>query len=319
MRFKAEISNPPQFSRLITSLAPLSKIATLKLKEDAVHFICMGDGTKSGIQVWRCADCDAIFRAGSLRLESNHMNEIYLEVTTDALAKALRSASGATQVTIKLAKKGGVDNSGTGEGSYPVLSLAIESSSRLGKRLEITQDVAVRVKKAADIELLKEPLSGNAIQVILLLPPLQLLRTVVERLKTVSPYLTLSANNAGELRIRAEADEANVETEWRGLKKPSMGAEDVAAQHEDPRQFFSVTLEAKSLLKFLASYTVATTSIFCLCASHCAIFYVYIGATAKDQQRRARGGGGAGDEDDMASSGGVLTFFVPAVKLDGDE
>lgn len=56
MRFKAEISNPPQFSRLITSLAPLSKIATLKLKEDAVHFICMGDGTKSGIQVWRCGD-----------------------------------------------------------------------------------------------------------------------------------------------------------------------------------------------------------------------------------------------------------------------
>lgn len=55
-----------------------------------------------------------------------------------------------------------------------------------------------------------------------------------------------------------------------------------------------------------------------LCASHCAIFYVYIGATAKDQQRRARGGGGAGDEDDLASSGGVLTFFVPAVKLDGD-
>ncbi|GAA6007126.1 uncharacterized protein JCM10292_004125 [Rhodotorula paludigena] len=318
MRFKAEISNPPQLSRLITSLAPLSKIATLKLKEDAVHFICMGDGTKSGIQVWSQINNDVIFRAGSLRLESNHMNEIYLEVTTDALAKALKSASGATQVTIKLAKKGGVDNSGTGEGSYPVLSLAIESSSRLGKRLEITQDIAVRVKKAADIELLKEPLCPPP-DVILLLPPLQLLRTVVERLKTVSPYLTLSANNAGELRIRAEADEAKVETEWRGLKKPSMGAENVAAQHEDPRQFFSVTLEAKSLLKFLASYTVATTSIFCLCASHCAIFYVYIGATAKDQQRRARGGSGAGDEDDMASSGGVLTFFVPAVKLDGDE
>lgn len=38
-----------------------------------------------------------------------------------------------------------------------------------------------------------------------------------------------------------------------------------------------------------------------LCDAHCAIFYVYIG-TSKD-----------------SVEGGVLTFFVPAVKLDGDE
>jgi hypothetical protein len=37
-------------------------------------------------------------------------------------------------------------------------------------------------------------------QVILLLPPLSIIRTVAERLKTVSPYITISANNRGELR-----------------------------------------------------------------------------------------------------------------------
>lgn len=83
-----------------------------------------------------------------MRVESNNNNEIYLQLSLDHLAKALRSASvsppsfrsegpsahlcvrqqGATQVTAKLAKRGG--NQGKGDGAYPVLSLVIESSVR---------------------------------------------------------------------------------------------------------------------------------------------------------------------------------------------
>ncbi|BGP49782.1 Checkpoint protein hus1 [Rhodotorula kratochvilovae] len=303
MRFKAQVSSPTQFSRLITSLAPLSKTATLKLKRDQVHLICGADSSKSALQVWSVIQVDSIFNPDTLRLDSNHNNEIYLEVSTDILAKALKSATDAIEVVIKLAKKGGRDGSGTGEGSYPVLSLAIQSASRLGKRVEITQDVPVLVKKAADIDQLKEPLCPPP-EVLLYLPPLNLLRTVVERLKTISPYITLSANNVGELRLRAESDDAKVETEWRGLRRPTQGAEDIAAAPADPREFFAATVEAKDLLKFLASYSIASTTI----AWHCAIFYVYIGAE-KDSQS---GGGNGG-------SGGVLTFFVPAVKLGGDE
>lgn len=39
-----------------------------------------------------------------------------------------------------------------------------------------------------------------------------------------------------------------------------------------------------------------------ICEGHCAIFYVYIG-----------------DSKDPNTQGGVLTFFVPAVNLDGDD
>ncbi|GAA5833084.1 hypothetical protein JCM11251_006510 [Rhodosporidiobolus azoricus] len=303
MRFRAEISSTSHFTKLITSLAPLGKIATLKLKSDSVHLICRGEGgARGGAQVWSQIAVASIFNLDSFRLESNHQNEIYLEVSTDALARALKSCSGATVATIKLAKKGGAGPNGTGKGAYPVLSLAIESSSRLGKRLEITQDVAVKVKKAAEIAELKEPLCPQP-DVILLLPDLKLLRTVAERLKTISPYITLTANNRGEFRMRAEADEAKVETEWRGLKKPQGGEDELATSEEssDPSHFFSVTLEARSLLKFLASYSIATHTIACLCHSHCAIFYVYIG-DSKDQMQ-----------------GGVLTFFLPAVKLGGDD
>jgi HUS1 checkpoint protein len=105
-----------------------------------------------------------------------------------------------------------------------------------------------------------------------------------------------------------------------------------------PSTFHSVTVDAKNLLKFLASYSIASTTIACasvsqllrsalgklillspsphsprsfpsqrlrgtlgVCADHCAIFYVYIG-DAKDNLQ-----------------GGVLTFFVPAVSRDGDD
>ena len=42
-------------------------------------------------------------------------------------------------------------------------------------------------------------------QVALYLPSLHTLRTVVERLRTISSYITISANNAGELRCVAAA------------------------------------------------------------------------------------------------------------------
>ncbi|GAA6020065.1 hypothetical protein JCM10207_006774 [Rhodosporidiobolus poonsookiae] len=301
MRFRADISNTSQFTRLITSLTPLGKTATLKLKADTVHLICTGDGARGGVQVWSQIAVASIFNLTNFRLESNNHNEIYLEVATDSLARALKSAAGATVATIKLAKKGGAGPGGTGKGAYPVLSLSIESSSRLGKRLEITQDVAVKVKKAAEIEQLKEPLCPQP-DVIILLPPLSILRTVAERLKTVSPYITLSANNAGEFRMRAEADEAKVETEWRGLKRPNTGDDDMAAAPPaDPAHFFRVTLDAKNLLKFLASYAIAATTIMCLCPGHCAIFYVYVG----DSKDRVEGG--------------VLTYFIPARTAGEDE
>lgn len=118
----------------------------------------------------------------------------------------------------------------------------------------------------------------------------------------------LSLPSLGELtsilppssRLRAESDDAKVETEWRDLRKPAAGAEGASRSvpsppsrprsptpdahnlplppslfrpsrsragmtdpPDDPHEFISVTLEAKDVLKFLASYSVASTTIAC--------------------------------------------------------
>lgn len=117
------------------------------------------------------------------KLESNNSNEIYLEVNTEAFARALKSASvschaatrlappwptqltplalclqGSTEVSLKLTKKCGEGQSQTGKGARPCLTLTIKGASRFGRLVEITHDVGVKVKKAADMEAMKEPL-----------------------------------------------------------------------------------------------------------------------------------------------------------------
>lgn len=63
-------------------------------------------------------------------------------------------------------------------------------------------------------------------QIHILLPPLATVRTVTEHLAKLSPHLTISANMGGTLTFKAGQNEAKgveVETEWGGLKVPSVG------------------------------------------------------------------------------------------------
>jgi len=53
--------------------------------------------------------------------------------------------------------------------------------------------------------------------------PSDTLRAVSERYKSLNERLVISANMAGELKLRVEADEVKVETKWKGLINPALG------------------------------------------------------------------------------------------------
>ena len=53
--------------------------------------------------------------------------------------------------------------------------------------------------------------------------PSDTLRAVSERYKSLNEKLVISANMAGELKLRVEADEVKVETKWKGLINPALG------------------------------------------------------------------------------------------------
>ena len=64
-------------------------------------------GQYSGGTVWRCSSC--LFSQSSLfsdyRIQSNANNEISMEIPTEPLCQALRSAQASADVVVKLAKK----------------------------------------------------------------------------------------------------------------------------------------------------------------------------------------------------------------------
>jgi hypothetical protein len=54
----------------------------------------------------------------------------------------------------------------------------------------------------------------------ILLPPLQKLRTVVDRLRPMADTLTFQANNSGKLLISISTETVRVQTEWKNLTNP---------------------------------------------------------------------------------------------------
>jgi len=62
------------------------------------------------------------------------------------------------------------------------------------------------------------------IQVHILLPPLQKLRTIVDRLRPLSDVLALRANNSGKLQVAISTDSVKVETQWVGCGNPSISS-----------------------------------------------------------------------------------------------
>ncbi|PWN51227.1 cell cycle checkpoint [Violaceomyces palustris] len=281
MRFRTTIADVSILTRVVLSIGKVTNRCIIRLTPDKIHLICTGDS--DGAQIWSQMTVESLF--SDYRIESNFQNQINLEVSPETLLKALRSANNATEVTMRLVKRN----------NDPLLSFSITSNTATGAKLDIIQDVLIRVLKPADIAKVKEPLCPEP-DVHIVLPKLANVRTVVEHLRTLSSSLTMSANMEGELKLSIQEDEIKLETTWEGLSHPALDSSSQEISTADKSVHRPVTLEMKSFLRFLSSYVVATTTIACICENHCAIFYVYIG--------------------DVEKSSGVMTFFIPGLLSD---
>ncbi|RUS19649.1 Hus1-like protein-domain-containing protein [Endogone sp. FLAS-F59071] len=129
--------DPLPYAGVAQSVERLAKMCLLKLTRERVHFIVVADAEGG-------AQC-SIFT--NYHIDSAAENEIFLEFQVDYLLRALRSAQNAVDVMMKLTKKNGV----------PLLSLIMSHSSRGGKRLELVQDIPVKVLSPNQMASLKEP------------------------------------------------------------------------------------------------------------------------------------------------------------------
>ncbi|KAF9457489.1 checkpoint protein Hus1/Mec3 [Collybia nuda] len=287
MRFRASIENVPTFFKIMQSIEKLQKKCIIKFTETNMHIICNNDANEGGIQVWSQIKVDSLFVG--YRIQSNAANEITMALSSEALLAALKSASPSTsstyeteEVVMKLAKKNG----------QAVLTLEINSLTRVGRKVRVSHDVKIEVMRPNDVARLSEPLCPEP-DLHILLPPLQKLRTIVERLRPMSDILAVRANNSGCLQLSINTEGVKVDTEWKNCTNPKTQNAEDEDEAPDPEKMFSVLVSIRSFLKFLNSHVVSTTTIACICQNHCMILYVYIG--------------------DVADAGGVLTFYIPAI------
>ncbi|KAJ7044100.1 checkpoint protein Hus1/Mec3 [Mycena alexandri] len=292
MRFRASIENADTFFRIIQAVEKLQKKCIMKFSEDVMYIICNSEANEGGIQVWSQIKVDSLFT--SYRIQSNASNVITMALSSEALLATLKSASTSSksayeteEIVMKLAKKN----------DQAVLSFEISGMTRQGRKVRVAHDVKIEVMKPADVANLKEPMCPEP-DVHIILPPLQKLRPIVERLRPMSDFLGVRANNNGRLQLSIRTDTVNVDTEWKNCKntnRASTASQD-SEPDRDPDELFSVLVSTKSFFKFLNSHVVSTTTIACICRDHCMILYVYVG--------------------DLADAGGVLTFYIPGQLID---
>ncbi|KAG0151615.1 hypothetical protein CROQUDRAFT_103581 [Cronartium quercuum f. sp. fusiforme G11] len=303
MRFRAQVSNLAAFTKLVDSVAKLSKRAVFMFTPIELKVISTGD-VDDGVRFFGTVNVKDLFEHHYV-IQSQAANQISLELTTQALASVLRASSGSrAEMVIRLGKSG----------KTPVLSFVVRAVSLNRTEYELEQHVAVRVLRPADAEMLREP-PAPIPNVQITLPKLTDVCKVAERLKSLSSSIHVSANLDGSLKLGIKSEHVNVETEWRGLalgpaRHPATPPPDsdsqppasmVPSTNYPSSHFFHTTVKSRGLLKFLQAHAIAELSLACVCEAHSLIMFIYIGKP---------------DDQSMA---GTLVAYLPAVNEDGDD
>ncbi|KAK5945005.1 Checkpoint protein hus1 [Knufia obscura] len=259
MRFKSRIKAVSVFEKVCASLSSLNPIAWCRLTEEDVQFTVIPD---KGSQCWSKLQIDTIFDK-YLCQSATEKNTINLELPLQALSRALKSASNATDVWIKLTKKDNV----------PMLSLTIHSSTYVAnnsvvtaeritdefgefdldidlndpafggggydqhreRQTVITQDIPVKVLHPGDVGGLHEPRLREP-DVNIYMPNLAQLKSISERFTKLAmstaissstknaPRLEMSANMHGVLKLAIRTDALNISSHWTNLLNPELDA-----------------------------------------------------------------------------------------------
>lgn len=197
----------------------------------------------------------------------------------------------------------------------PLLScVLILQQSRAERRIQVIQDVPVRVLSPQQQQAFHEPLVPEP-QVHIMMPPLGSLKTISDRMKSLSSAVVIEANMAGEFVMKMDTDAVSVETRFEGLINPELDPTQVDLSQQpsmtrDPKAFASVRVDIKDFLKFLATHLVNPSNVVCcIIEGHGLVFYVYVGGAE---------GGMLGDDSNGeggCSQYGALTYYLPVKML----
>ncbi|GFR92541.1 checkpoint protein HUS1-like [Elysia marginata] len=233
----------------------------MRITEDKVFFILSERVNDGGAQIWCELPQSHFFDEYAMEGVSAESNEIYLEVAPDLLVRSLKTAQSAKWVKVKLTKK-----------NFPCLTIEVDLPSGSVHQRLVVHDIPVSVVARKHWPDFTEP-EMPRFDVSIALPQLRLLKNVVDKMKNLSNYVAVSANNSGEMKVSVETDMVSISTHFQNLFNPSWNKDDSQTQpsmseDRDPQQFATSRVDIRRFAQFLNSQQVNPDRIICNVVHH---------------------------------------------------
>lgn len=243
-----------EFSNIVSTIAKLAKHCVLRISQERLFFIIHEAGAVgSSPGLWTELDQGHFFNEFNMEGVSEENNEIYLDLQPDLFSKTLNSLkttqAAVRSLKVKLSKK-----------HTPCLTLEVELPSVSLHARTVVHDVPVQLIPRRQWHLYKEP-EMPKFDASVYLPSLRQVKHVVERMKTLSPNISLSANKRGTLITSVSTDVVSVSTHFKNLNVPVWDEEDHS--EDDPEKLHSATVDIKKLAFFLQGIQVIPTKVIC--------------------------------------------------------
>ncbi|XP_014232160.1 checkpoint protein HUS1-like [Trichogramma pretiosum] len=243
MKFKCKMTDTGSlrdFSNVATTVARMSKQCVIRLTRNFFFFNIADDTTP---MVWARLDQNHFFVDYMVHGKTDDIHEIYMELNTAMLAKSVSTFKAAARsVKIRLTNK-----------QQPCLTFEIEMSSISAESRMCVHDIPITIIPQKKWPEFNEP-HIEKFEISVEMPQFKNLRSVLERMKNMSPVLTISVDTNGVLALKADADSATVSVHFPNLTVLECDAED---------ETVSASVDIKKFHAFVAWDAVHPTSMNC--------------------------------------------------------
>lgn len=253
MKFRARVTRRAfleLFIHLCSTLAKLAKLVVLRVCPDGLYFGSAGLRAVPEARVW-CEVRREAFSQFRMEGASEEHDEIYLELTSGHLARALRSAGGASSVKLQLTNK-----------RRPCLTVAAELALRTGHTRMVVHDLPVRVLPCRAWAECPQPPRLPSPDVSVHLPPLRTLRSIVERMANLSQHVLLEASRRGRMHLSIDTSAVSIRSSFENLGHPPRAQQD-GAEDGDPEGMAQVRVDNRRLLHFFEAQQMNPTTALC--------------------------------------------------------
>ncbi|KAG1140291.1 hypothetical protein G6F37_009782 [Rhizopus arrhizus] len=261
MRFKASVNNPIGLHKISQTLEKIGPTVIMSISQDTVSFIRHRD-YETGIQAWIKMQPHSLFT--NYRVENARRGEINMSFRVNDLLLITKKAQQATDVQIYLKRK---DN-------RPYISWKLDSENRNGSSCDMIDELEIEIINSDRMAYVREPAMLAMPHTYILLPNVAVLKPVAERLKSLSKYLTLSANMNGVFKISIESTACQCEAIYERLENPRLEGHQPT---QDSNEFAHVRIASEDLVSFLSCYHLEPQNVVCAITDELQLaLYVYL-------------------------------------------